>query len=164
MQFLHFLSKWSEQIQPRSFTELASVGSRVGLVSSLRAMRCIRLQLSLANQPFLASRYWRQPSWSISLAWIVFPSPFSMWVLVVPLFSSLQLAIPLANMQSTFLSFLSMWPIQFHLLLRISSLIFFTPVTWDIRDLQIGPRVRLRVSNFKPVTFPESSLYMLVFR
>ena len=38
----------------------------------------------------------------------------------------------------------------------------------DIRDLQIGlrvrDRVRVRVSNFKPVTFLESSLYMLVFR
>ena len=38
----------------------------------------------------------------------------------------------------------------------------------DIRDLQIGLRVRdwvrVRVSNFKPVTFLESSLYMLVFR
>ena len=39
---------------------------------------------------------------------------------------------------------------------------------WLIRDLQIGLRVRdlgiVRVSNFKPVTFLESSLYMLVFR
>ena len=38
----------------------------------------------------------------------------------------------------------------------------------DIRDLQIGlrvrDRVRVRVSNFKPVRFLESSLYMLVFR
>ena len=36
------------------------------------------------------------------------------------------------------------------------------------RDLQIGlrvrDRVRERVSNFKPVRFLESSLYMLVFR
>ena len=37
---------------------------------------------------------------------------------------------------------------------------------FEIRDLQIGlrVRVRVRVSNFKPVTFLESSLYMLVFR
>ena len=37
-----------------------------------------------------------------------------------------------------------------------------------IRDLQIGlrvrDRVRVRVSNFKPVTFLRSLLYMLVFR
>ncbi len=38
----------------------------------------------------------------------------------------------IATMQSSFLSFLSTWPIQFHLLLRISSLIFFMPVTWEI--------------------------------
>ena len=38
----------------------------------------------------------------------------------------------IATMQSSFLSFLSTWPIQFHLLLRISSLIFVTPVIWEI--------------------------------
>ena len=40
--------------------------------------------------------------------------------------------------------------------------------TLTIRDLQIGlrvrDRIRVRVSNFKPVTFLESSLYMLVLR
>ena len=38
----------------------------------------------------------------------------------------------IATMQSSFLSFLSTRPIQFHILLRISSLIFLTPVTWEI--------------------------------
>ena len=37
---------------------------------------------------------------------------------------------------------------------------------WDIRDLQIGLRVRdwvrVRFSNFKPVTFPEPLFFMLV--
>ena len=34
----------------------------------------------------------------------------------------------ITTMQSSFPSFLSTWPIQFHLLLQISSLIFFMPV------------------------------------
>ena len=39
----------------------------------------------------------------------------------------------IATMQSSFLSSLSTWPNQFHLpVLRISSLIFFRPVTWEI--------------------------------
>ena len=38
----------------------------------------------------------------------------------------------IATMQSSFLTFLSTWPIQFHILLWISSLIFFKPVTWEI--------------------------------
>ena len=41
------------------------------------------------------------------------------------------------------------------------------PCLWDIRDLQIGLRVRdrwvrVRFSNFKPVTFPEPLFFKLV--
>jgi len=38
----------------------------------------------------------------------------------------------ITTMQSSFLPFLSMWPIQFHLLPRISSLTFFMPIIWGI--------------------------------
>ena len=46
--------------------------------------------------------------------------------------------------------------------------VFLRSLRAQIRDLQIGlrvrDRVRVRVSNFKPVTFLGSLLYMLVFR
>ena len=50
-------------------------------------------------------------------------------------------------------------------LCKIYELLVFSLVG-VFRDLQIGLRVRdwVRVLNFKPVTFLESSLYMLVFR
>ena len=55
----------------------------------------------------------------------------------------------IATTQSSFLTSLSTWPIQFHILLRISSLIFFTPVTWEIVSFRMHcgnqiHRIRLR--------------------
>ena len=76
-----------------------------------------------------------------------FHRPSPMWFQVVPLFSFLEVA---TTMQSLFLSCLSSWPIQFHLLLRISSLIFFTPVTWEIVSFRMrcGYQVlRIRLSH-----------------
>ena len=65
-------------------------------------------------------------------------------------------------MQSSFLSFLSTWPIQFHLLLRISSLIFFTPVTCEIVSFRMRCghqilRIRLRHVNWNLSSFFSSA-------
>ena len=68
----------------------------------------------------------------------------------------------ITSMQPSFLPFLSTWPIQFHLLLRISSLIFFTPVTWEIVSFRMNCgyrilRIRLSHVNWNPSSFFSSA-------
>ena len=55
--------------------------------------------------------------------------------------------------QSSFLSFLSTWPIQFHLLLQISFLIFSTPVTWEIVSFRMHCSHQILENQLKSIKF-----------
>jgi len=99
-------------------------------------MSRIRLKLSLANRRAPSCAAPLTSAQLIHLSCLVsFHTVLLHVVLGRPTFF-FSLCHTIANMQLSFLPFLSTRPIPFHLLLRISSLIFFTPQERELKSIQ----------------------------